>query len=411
MFNSYIINCGGFNLVPPICGYAVWGNIEGEITNQTDLIQYLIENYQPLNDWLTDISDLQLEGEPGDIFFVNEANEIDRLPIGPETYVPASIGGFLTYISPSQLLSYGSLGDLSDVDIDILQEGDLLRYVDGVWQNITLGMLLQDINLVDLADVNVGVLNNGDILQWNGTAFVDVSISQLADQLSGQLSLDDLSNVSSADSATTGHILRKTAGDWQAASPATVAGSINLSDLGDVTITAPSAGHIITRNPGNTGWINQAPSVPSGLGSDDVENDSTVNGGSGTVSDALDNLQGQIDNIDSGGGVAENLKYLRGSISNTGTIRRGAGFSVNKLGAGEYDVSFTTPVGSDAVVVITTGTDTAGGSFPLTSCAYSPNGNGLPGSNGFCLYTYRWKGAPTEWEQEDVGFDFLVITT
>ena len=53
-------------------------------------------------------------------------------------------------------------------------------------------------------------------------------------------SIDDLTNVSDADGATTDSILVKTSGDWKPASPATVGGTINLGDLKDVGTAAPT---------------------------------------------------------------------------------------------------------------------------------------------------------------------------
>lgn len=68
-------------------------------------------------------------------------------------------------------------------------------------------------------------------------------------------SLDDLTNVSTADGAATGSLLQKTAGDWVAVSPATVAGGINLGDLADVGTAAPTNDHVLVGN--GTSWNNQ----------------------------------------------------------------------------------------------------------------------------------------------------------
>lgn len=56
-------------------------------------------------------------------------------------------------------------------------------------------------------------------------------------------SLDDLTNVSTADTAATGDLLTKTAGDWQPISRVDMMASVNLGDLGDVgTAPATTAG-------------------------------------------------------------------------------------------------------------------------------------------------------------------------
>jgi hypothetical protein len=68
-------------------------------------------------------------------------------------------------------------------------------------------------------------------------------------------SIDDLNNVSSADAAATGDLLTKTAGDWQPVSRATLAGTINLGDLGNVGTATPTDGHVLTGS--GTEWEGQ----------------------------------------------------------------------------------------------------------------------------------------------------------
>jgi hypothetical protein len=60
--------------------------------------------------------------------------------------------------------------------------------------------------------------------------------------------LDDLVNVSSADSAATGSLLQKSAGDWVAASPSAVVGGAVLGDLSDVGTALPLANHVLVGN-------------------------------------------------------------------------------------------------------------------------------------------------------------------
>jgi hypothetical protein len=68
-------------------------------------------------------------------------------------------------------------------------------------------------------------------------------------------SLNDLNNVSSADAAATGSILVKSAGDWQAATPAAVGGTILLGDLSDVGTATPTDGHVLVGD--GSAWNNQ----------------------------------------------------------------------------------------------------------------------------------------------------------
>jgi len=69
-------------------------------------------------------------------------------------------------------------------------------------------------------------------------------------------SLDDLTNVSSADAAATGDLLTKTAGDWQPVSRTALAGSLVLDDIGDVAATGAADGEVLVRN-GSSQWVNQ----------------------------------------------------------------------------------------------------------------------------------------------------------
>jgi hypothetical protein len=65
--------------------------------------------------------------------------------------------------------------------------------------------------------------------------------------------LDDLSNVSSADAAATNSLLQKSAGDWVAVTPAAVGGTIALGDLMDVGTAAPTtAGQVLVA--GGAAW-------------------------------------------------------------------------------------------------------------------------------------------------------------
>jgi hypothetical protein len=68
--------------------------------------------------------------------------------------------------------------------------------------------------------------------------------------------LDDLTNVSSADAAATGDLLTKTAGDWQNVTRAAVVGSTSVADHNDVTVTTPAAGEVLSYTAGGQ-WINK----------------------------------------------------------------------------------------------------------------------------------------------------------
>jgi hypothetical protein len=76
----------------------------------------------------------------------------------------------------------------------------------------------------------------------------------------GAVSLDatigDLTNVAAAaDSAANNDLLRYNGSAWTAASPAAVAGTINLGDLADVGTATPTDGHALIGD--GTAWNNQ----------------------------------------------------------------------------------------------------------------------------------------------------------
>lgn len=290
MLEPYVINCGGKKVVPPICGFFVWGEGVGEITDQTDLIEYLVDNYQPLNAWLTDISELMLVGQPGDMFVVNSNGEIVRLPNGTNGDILQTIGGQPTWNSLADALESVSLDDLGDVYLELVQEGDFIRYVDGEWTNVTLLDILSEIDFGDLNDVNFTSLSNGDFVRWNGSTsnWVNVDIEDIVTSLSSVMSLDDLANVSTADAAATGSVLRKTAGDWQATTPAALAGSINLNDLADVVITSAANGEVLRFN--GTNWVDAT------LTTGDITNNSNLSGG--TLTNALNSADSRLDALE-----------------------------------------------------------------------------------------------------------------
>jgi hypothetical protein len=69
--------------------------------------------------------------------------------------------------------------------------------------------------------------------------------------------LDDLANVSTADSAQPGALLtmHPTSGNWVPVTSADVMATVNLDDLGDVVETTTAAGEVLVNN--GTNWVNQ----------------------------------------------------------------------------------------------------------------------------------------------------------
>lgn len=89
-----------------------------------------------------------------------------------------------------------------------------------------------------------------------GVASFDTShFSVSAGAVSLAATLDDLTNVSSADVATTNDVLTKTAGDWQPVSRATILGTESINSLSDVVLASPADGHALIND--GTNWVNQ----------------------------------------------------------------------------------------------------------------------------------------------------------
>ncbi len=84
-------------------------------------------------------------------------------------------------------------------------------------------------------------------------SFNSSHFSVTAGAVSLDATLDDLSNVSSADAAADNSLLQKSAGDWVAVTPAAVGGTIALGDLMDVGTAAPTtAGQVLVAD--GTAW-------------------------------------------------------------------------------------------------------------------------------------------------------------
>lgn len=99
--------------------------------------------------------------------------------------------------------------------------------------------------LNDLSNVNVSSPSTNDALIYDGTNWVPGSVTVG--------SLNDLGDVS-ITSAATDNILQYNGTNWVNATPATLAGDINLGDLGDVTGSTVSAGTYKTFTPNSNGY-------------------------------------------------------------------------------------------------------------------------------------------------------------
>ena len=98
---------------------------------------------------------------------------------------------------------------------------------------------------------------NATTTQKGVASFNTSHFSVTAGAVSLAASLDDLTNVSTADAAAANSLLQATGsgGDWVAVSPAAVGGTINLGDLADVGTATPTDGHVLVGD--GAAWNNQ----------------------------------------------------------------------------------------------------------------------------------------------------------
>lgn len=139
------------------------------------------------------------------------------------------------------------LNDNTDVNITTPTADQVLAYndVSGDWENVDLNSIVSDVSVLDdLTDVTVTSVTTDDILYYNGSQWVNATIPEIANIVADIRGLFSATGDLSYNSGT---------GEFSI----TVAEA--LGDLTDVTVTTPSAGHMIFRNAGNTGWENRAP--------------------------------------------------------------------------------------------------------------------------------------------------------
>lgn len=122
----------------------------------------------------------------------------------------------------------------SDASSDAVALGETLTFSSAVSGLVSSTVAANGVAL----DVRLASTTETGVASFNSAHF---SVASGAVSLAA--SLDDLDNVSSADTAATGDLLTKTASDWQPVSRVDLAGSIKLGDLQDVgTAAATTAG-------------------------------------------------------------------------------------------------------------------------------------------------------------------------
>ena len=181
------------------------------------------------------------------------------------------IGGASVGQGPTPPGTGNEIGDLWwDGDFLLVWNGSEWEVVGGVTSvNGETGEVVLDLG--DLNDVTLSPLNNGDIIAWNGSAWVNTAAPPA--DISGS-SINDLNDVDSA-AANDGDILvwNDAAGEWQATDRGTV--PENTSDLNndgengtDPFITEADVNNILegnkpdgTPDPGNPGYLKPGDNV------------------------------------------------------------------------------------------------------------------------------------------------------
>lgn len=186
-------------------------------------------------------------------------------------------------------------------------------------------------------------------------------------------------NAGGVDRLTLGTNLSITSGVLNAASGGG-GGASALNDLSDASVSAPAVGHILQYDGANFSNVMLDLSV--------IDQVDMTGVGVGDVLrwDGADMVPGSA--ID----ATENLTALRGSVDSAGTIDAGSGFTISKMGTGDYRVNFSSPF-SSAPSVVATVRNSVGGSFrrirvaaeSTTSVRVLLDDGSSPVDEGFCF--------------------------
>jgi len=155
------------------------------------------------------------------------------------------------------------LGELSDVDVTGVTNGQLIAYNDatGNWEAADDAGGANELS--DLSDASVSLPSDGEVLIYSGGEFVNdnIAISNVTN-LQSELdatpdSLDDLTDVKIVGAPQAGEALVYSSGFWQRGT----AGASTLGDLTDVNTTGAGVGSLIQYN--GASWDISAAELPS----------------------------------------------------------------------------------------------------------------------------------------------------
>lgn len=133
----------------------------------------------------------------------------------------------------------------TDASTDGVALGETLTFASSVAGLVSAAVATNTVTM----DVRLATTTATGVASFNSDHF---SVTAGAVDLAA--TLDDLTNVSGADAATTDDLLTKSAGDWVPVSRVTLMGSVDLDDIGDVAASHVD-GHALISD--GTDWVNQ----------------------------------------------------------------------------------------------------------------------------------------------------------
>lgn len=176
-------------------------------------------------------------------------------------------------------------------------------------------------NTLERLGINITSPSSGDVLVYDGTEFVNEPLTM------GHISDVDLTGLSD------GQILEysSSSGNWELiTTPSGGGGVADLDDLSDVTIGSLATGQVLRYN--GSVFTNTA------IGLNDLSDVSTA----GVATGYAPVYNGSSFSMQPVLVGAENIRIIRGTVNSAGSIIVGSGFTITKIGTGDYRINFNT---------------------------------------------------------------------
>ena len=161
-----------------------------------------------------------------------------------------------------ELLGPESIEELNGLTVTGGANGDLLqRTGTDTWANITpADMAEAGIAFTDLSDIDDENINNGDVLFRSGSTWQFVSLSTVSNDSTRGIDLSDLKNVAETAEASNGQVLQRTSTGWKyitlASAIADQTSGVGIADLNDIDApTTDQNGHVLRGNHTVTGGV------------------------------------------------------------------------------------------------------------------------------------------------------------